>query len=132
MPFNSVIESKRRLIVTTGTGVLTGEEGLACCRQLIQRKDFDPTFNQLLDLTHATRFDVTPSELQIIAAQPLFSGASRRAIVARNPTIFGLARMFESYRSLSGVGEHVMVFSELDSAVEWIENPQSSENLFAS
>jgi hypothetical protein len=131
MPFNSVIEAKRRLVVTTGTGILTGEEGLACCRQLKERRDFDPTFNQLLDLTDATRFDATPSQLQVIAAQPFFSHASRRAIVAKNPTIFGLARMFESYRSLSGFGEQVMVFSELDPAVQWIDSAASDENLSA-
>jgi hypothetical protein len=122
MPFDSVIEAKRHLVITTGTGVLTGEEGLACCLKLKGRADFDPAFNQLLDLTLATRFEATPSQLQTIAAQPLFSSNSRRAIVAKNPAIFGLARMFESYRSLSEVGEHVMVFSEIDQAIQWIDS----------
>jgi len=121
MPFNSVIDADRRLVVTTGTGVVTGDEGLACCVQLKDRKDFDPAFNQLLDFTPATRFDATAAQLRTIALQPLFSRASRRAIVAPNPTIFGLARMFESYRSISEVGEHVMVFSAMDKALEWLE-----------
>jgi hypothetical protein len=120
MPFDSVIEADRHLIVTTGTGVITGEEGLACCLALKERKDFDPSFNQLLDLRLATRFDATPSQLQMIAAQSVFSGKSRRAIVAKNPTVFGLARMFESYRSVSGEAEEVMVFSEMDRALEWL------------
>jgi hypothetical protein len=122
MPFDSVIEADRHLIVTTGTGVITGEEGLACCLALKERSDFNPAFNQLLDLTQATRFDATASQLQRIAAQFLFSSTSRRAIVAKNPAIFGLARMFESYRSVSGVGEEVMVFSEMDKAVEWLNS----------
>lgn len=122
MPFNSVIDANRHLVVTTGSGILTGEEGLACCVQLKERPDFDPAFNQLLDLSLATQFDATPSELQLIASQPLFSKGSRRAIVAKQPAIFGLARMFESYRSISSVGEQVMVFSERQQALEWLDS----------
>jgi hypothetical protein len=120
MPFTSVIDITRRLVVTTGTGVLTGDEGLACCLQLKGRTDFDPAFNQLLDFTNATQFDATSTQLQNIAGQPLFSHASRRAIVATSPVIFGLARMFESYRSISQFGEHVMVFTDVDKALEWL------------
>lgn len=121
MPFDSVIDVRRHLVVTTATGDLTGDEGLACCLQLKERADFDPEFNQLLDFTHATRFDATAGQLRTIASQPLFSRASRRAIVAPNPTIFGMARMFESYRSISQVGEHVMVFREISDALEWLD-----------
>lgn len=121
MPFNSVIDGRRHLVVTTATGDLTGDEGLACCFQLKERADFNPAFNQLLDFTHATRFDATSGQLRAIAAQPLFSRASRRAIVATNPTIFGLARMFESFRSISDVGERVMVFREMREALEWLD-----------
>jgi hypothetical protein len=121
MPFNSVIDSRRHLVVTTATGDLTGDEVLACSLQLKQRADFDPAFNQLLDFTQATRFDATSGQLRSIAAQPLFSHTSRRAIVATNPTIFGLARMFESYRSISKVGERVMVFREMREALAWLD-----------
>ena len=122
MPFDSVIEADRHLIVTTATGVITGEEGLACCLALKERNDFNPAFNQLIDLRLATRFEVTSSQLRMIAAQPLFSSTSRRAIVAKNPAVFGLARMFESYRSVAGVGENVMVFSEMDQAIAWLDS----------
>jgi hypothetical protein len=121
MPFNSVIDAKRRLVVTTGTGDLTGDEGLACCLQLKKRADFDPTFNQLLDLTGATRFDATSDQLRRMAGEGLFSRSSRRAIVTSNPTIFGLARMFETYRSNSPAGEHIMVFREMREALEWLD-----------
>lgn len=122
MPFNSVVDVGRRLIVTTGTGDLTGDEGLACCSQLKERTDFDPGFNQLLDFTGATRFDATSAQLRKMAAQSLFSSASRRAIVATNPAIFGLARMFEAYRNVSDVGEQVMVFSDMKEAMAWIDS----------
>jgi hypothetical protein len=124
MPFNSVIDASRHLIVTTATGDLTGDEGLACCLQLREQAGFDPGFNQLIDFTHANRFDATSAQLRTIAAQPLFSVASRRAIVATNPTIFGLARMFESYRGASDLGEHVMVFRDMREALTWLDTSQ--------
>jgi hypothetical protein len=127
MPFNSVIDTERRLIVSTGTDVVTGDEGLACCRQLKNRPDFNPAFNQLLDLTSATRFDATQDQLRRIANESLLSPGSRRAVVATNPTIFGLARMFQSYRSLSQVSENVMVFNRLDQAVAWLNGVSEDE-----
>lgn len=120
MPFNSVIDRGRRLVVTTATGDLTGDEGLASCQQLKERADFDAAFDQLLDFTQATRFDATTAELRSIAAQPLFSASSRRAIVAPNSTIFGMARMFETYRHMYGFGEQIMVFREMHEALEWL------------
>jgi len=120
MPFSSVISPERRLVITTGTGVLTGDEGLACCTELRDRPGFDPSFNQLLDLTAATRFDATREQIKLMAQVPLFAASSRRAIVTAEAGVFGLARMFEAYRSLSGMGEQVMVFREMKLALEWL------------
>jgi len=121
MPFNSVIDASRNLVISTATGDLTGDEVFARCLQLKERDDFNPAFNQLLDFTRAHRFDATADQLRRIASEPLFSSASRRAIVATNPTIFGLARMFESYRSISDVGEDVRVFREMREALAWLD-----------
>jgi hypothetical protein len=121
MPFNSIIDVNRRLVVTTGTSILNGDEGLRCCEQLKKRPDFDPAFNQQLDPTSATRFDATSVQVQAIAAQRLFSRESRRAIVASQPAICGLARMYESYRALTEVGERIRVFNELGEALEWLD-----------
>jgi hypothetical protein len=120
MPFNSVIDARRHLVVTTATGDATGDEGLACCLELKARSDFDPAFDQLLDFSNANRFDATAGQLRKIAAQPLFTRTSRRAIVATNPAIFGVARMFEAYRSISDLGEHIMVFSDMSEALKWL------------
>ncbi|HTR68268.1 MAG TPA: hypothetical protein VMH85_20985 [Terriglobales bacterium] len=124
MPFESVIYPQRRLIVTTGTGVLTGEEGLACCVGLKKRPEFDPSFDQLLDLTAATKFNASPDDMRRIAQESLFSPSSRRAIIAIEPGIFGLARMFEAFRGLSDVGEQVSVFRDMKQALDWLSSPQ--------
>lgn len=121
MPCDSVIDASRHLVVTTASGDVTDDEVFACCSHLKERADFNPAFNQLLDFTRAERWEAKVRDLQRVAAQPLFSSDSRRAIVATNPAIFGLARMFEAYRSLSNVGEHVMVFREMREALAWLD-----------
>jgi len=120
MPFESVIYPDRRLIVSTGTGIVTGDDGLACCVGLKTKPQFNPSFNQLIDLSPATKFTATPEQIRRIAQEPLLASSSRRAIVAAESAVFGLARMFEAYRSLSEAGEHVRVFREIDSALDWL------------
>jgi len=122
MPFTSVIDSTRRLVITRGTGALTGNEALASCVQLKKEPEFDPSFNQLLDLTTATGLDATSEQIKRAASEPMFSKASRRAIVAHDSGVFGLARMFETYHNLSGVGEQVMVFRDMHEALDWLHS----------
>jgi len=126
MPFDSVIYPNRRLIVTTGTGFLTGDDGLACATGLKNKPGFDPSFNQLLDLTAATRFTATPEQIERIAQESNFSQSSRRAIVASEEKVFGLARMFQAYRNLSGVGEQVRVFKEINPALKWLSEGENA------
>lgn len=126
MPFDSVIYPTRRLIVTTGTGFLTGDDGLACAIGLKIKPGFDPSFNQLLDLTAATRFTATADQMKRIAQESTFSKSSRRAIVASEEAVFGLARMFQAYRSMSGVGEQVKVFKEINPALKWLSEGENA------
>jgi hypothetical protein len=41
-------------------------------------------------------------------------------MVAGNASLFGLGRMFEIYRDLSGVGEQIQIFNDCDSALKWL------------
>ena len=41
MPFSSTIDVEHHLIITTGVGVITASEALACCTQLRERAEFN-------------------------------------------------------------------------------------------
>ena len=92
-----VIDKQRRLIST----ITEGRVGFSDIRnhqdRLLADPDFDASFDQLIDTTRATKFDLSADEARILAERRIVSPESRRAFVAVKPHIFGLGRMMEVY-----------------------------------
>ena len=87
--------------------------------RLLADRDFDVSFDQLIDTTAVTKFDISASEARILAERRIVSPESRRAFVATEPHIFGLGRMMEVYHEHLG---NVQVFYSMDEALKWLEN----------
>ena len=113
------IEKERRLVMTSGSGVLTREDILGHQERLLNDPDFDPTFSQLIDFTQLTNTDITPADVQTAALRNIFSPSSRRALLVKNDFQYGLARMFEIHRDLAGE-TGIRVFRVLDEALDWV------------
>jgi hypothetical protein len=119
MPTFHKIDKERRLVMSSGSGVLNKEEALAYRARLLADPDFDSSYSQLLDLTHITRFDLNSSDLRQLAEGDPFSAASRRAFLVPNDLSFGLGRMYEIFREATG--EHgIRIFRDLDDALDWV------------
>ena len=119
MPALYKIDKERRLVMSTGWGVLTLADSLAHQRKLLKDPDFDPSYSQLLDVTHVTDVDLSIEDIRGLAVTKVFSADSRRAILVNNDLQFGLSRMFEVFRE--GMGETgIRVFRNLEEALEWI------------
>jgi len=86
------------------------------------RKDgIQSGFFQLGDCRAVTDVDLTGDQIRQIASHSHFSVKSRRAIVARDrPASYGIGRMFEIYREVSGGREQVRVFTSIRDAEEWL------------
>ncbi|HEY6308039.1 MAG TPA: hypothetical protein VI488_16430 [Candidatus Angelobacter sp.] len=119
MPASYVIDKQKRLVVTCAWGACTADDALEFRRQILSDSNFDPTFAQLADFTAVTTIDITPGEVRMLAWVNPFSPDSRRAIVVTNPLAFGLARIFETLRSLRG-DRHIRVFRDRQEALAWI------------
>ncbi|SRR6266700_3927832 len=115
-----VIDKERRLVISTGSEQLTFSQVKTHQDQLLNDPDFDPEFNQLIDMTAVTSLDISVDEAKMIARRKLFSSTSRRAFVATSPTIFGMGRMMEAYHEMSNVASQVRVFYDLPSALKWL------------
>jgi hypothetical protein len=113
------IDKERRLVMSTGTGVLTLADLLAHQEKLLADTDFSPDFSQLWDLTHVTEVELTSKDVHRLAQRSIFSPDSRRAILASRDLVFGLARTFEIYRDILGENG-IRVFRNLDDALEWV------------
>ena len=120
MPCRYVIDRERRLVITTGTDRPTFAEMKAIQDQLESDPDFDPSFNQLIDMTRVTTLDLSVDEAKVIANRQHFSTTSRRAFVATGPAIFGMGRLMEAYHSMAKKAAQVSVFSDREAALEWL------------
>jgi hypothetical protein len=119
MPAFFRIEKKRRLVISTISGVFTLADGLAYQEKLLKDADFDPHFSQLVDCTQVTRLELGSNEVRRLAQRSIFSPDSRRAILVSNDLVFGFARMFVMFREAAGE-TGVRIFRDLDEALFWV------------
>jgi len=120
MPIRYTIDTARRVVVSTGKDRLTYVEVRDHQDRLIVDRRFDPTFNQLIDLTTLTDLAISTEEAQKIATRRLFSPTSRRAYVAIRPHIFGIGRLMQAHHDLAGRKSEVEIFDDLDQAKKWL------------
>jgi hypothetical protein len=99
--------------------VVTLADALAHRENLRKNPDFDPSFSQLVDLSHVTKIEFSREDVEPFAQDTIFSPDSRRAALAAGDHAYGLARMFEMLREFKGE-EGVRAFRNLDEALDWV------------
>ena len=119
MPTFYKLDKERKLVMSTYSGALTIADALGHQEKLPKDPDFDPSFSQLLDVTHVTDVQLTAEDVRTLARTSVFSPDSRRAILVDSDLKFGLARMFEVLRDTMGE-KGIRVFRNLDDALDWI------------
>ena len=121
MPATYRIDRELGIVFSRGWGDLTDEELVAHQRSLAVDADFLPNLSQLADAREVTEVHATAHGVhELIAGNPFGKGA-RRAFVAYNDTIFGLARMFELGRP--SPQDEFRVFRSIDEARTWLGLP---------
>jgi hypothetical protein len=120
MPFSYVVYGKHRLVISTGSDRVTWEEIKDRQDQTKTDPDFNPEFNQIVDLRAVTGFDMTSDQARMLARRMIFSTTSQRAFVAASPAVFGVGRMWEVFSELSDNQSQIRVFYDLPSALKWL------------
>ena len=118
MPASYEIDPQRRLITSRLWGAVTDTEVYDHNRQLRSDPAFNPTFQQLTDLSGVTEIAVTTSMINDTSLDQFFEPGVRRAIVATDDGVFGMARMF-ALRAES-LGQTIQVFRDADKARDWL------------
>ena len=122
MPITVDTDPNRDLTIYKATGLIEFEEVLYALKAFY---DDEPTPNMLIDLTDLPTIQISPKEIQELAAfQPRFSGNRApgiTAILATTDLHFGLARMFEAENAIHGSPHAVMVFKDMASAISWLD-----------
>jgi hypothetical protein len=126
VPVRYKIDKEHHLILTVGEGSVTASEISDHQDRLLRDPNFDAGFNQLIDVTTATRFDMSTDEAKQIALRSIVSTKSKRAFVAIKPDIYGLGRLMQVYHE--GLAD-ARVFHDRDLALKWLgldEDPEIS------
>ena len=120
MPFSYVVYKDRNLVISTGSDRVTWEEIKARQDQVKNDPDFNPEFNQIVDLRAVTGFDMTSEQTRSLACRMIFSSTSKRAFIAAEPAVFGVGRMWQILSELSDNQSQIRVFYDIPSALKWL------------
>jgi hypothetical protein len=91
-----------------------------CQDRLLNDREFNPGFNQLIDVRKVTSVGLSGDEARRLGRRTVFSRMARRAWVARFPAVFGVGRMLWAYHETGPAPSHVCAFYDLPSALKWL------------
>lgn len=125
MPYFYRIDQKLKLVLSIAGGIVTKGDVLRHQDQLLADPEFDPNFSELIDLTLVTGSEATATDVREVADRTIFSPASRRAVIVDSEEVYGISRMFETFRELKGE-RGIRVFRSLEAGLDWIARKDES------
>jgi hypothetical protein len=120
LPIFYRIDKQRKLVITTACGPFSTGDIKQVRAHLLRDPEFDISFSELADLTQVTHTDITGDQMRLLALSVPFSQESRRAFIAREEVLCGIARMIEIHCNFRG-DERISVFREYHEALAWLQ-----------
>ena len=118
MPTSYAIDPRHQLVTSRLWGAVTEDEVHEHNRRLRTDPDFVPSYRQLVDMTGITEIKVGTGMINETSLDHFFAPGTRRAFIAADDAVFGMARMF-ALRA-EGLGQVIEVFRDGDKAKEWL------------
>ena len=125
MPLVSVVSNSVRY--TVGSGTLTDRDFVDCYAAMVADPGYDPSLDQLVDLTTVERFDVTSvgarelGDLMRLSDALIPNGVRPRvAAVAASDEGIAILWMYRSVREHRGSPVRLAIFRSLDDARSWL------------
>jgi hypothetical protein len=135
MPIDYRVDHDRRQVLAEGHGTLTADEIFGYQREVWSRPDV-AGYDELVDMTRVQEI-TEPSAQHMRALAHLSAGmdppghGGRFAIVAPRDLVFGLGRMYETFREMTpGSTKQVSVFRDRAAALGWLsgsDRPSEAE-----
>jgi hypothetical protein len=118
MPFAYHIDCNRGIVFTMYSGRITDRDIVGHLHALRSDPHFQPHFRQLTDTRAVDRVEVTSNAIQQIAEENPFGPDAKRALVARDPLIYGLTRMYEGL--IHSNNDETRVLTDMLEARAWL------------
>jgi hypothetical protein len=126
------LDPTHRVLRITVTAALTDEAAMDIYRAVARLASQGGPYAAITDLSQVVDFPVSADTIRILAAtaSPIPLAGRTSVIVARQPALFGLARMFEMHRE--AMGRDTQVVHSMDEAYDLLKvTPQDfSERIF--
>lgn len=119
MPLVFHVDKARKLVMSTGSGVVNRQDVDTHFEKMLQDPDFDPRFSELADFMHLTKIEFTADDVREFARLNIFAPSARRAIVVSDDSTAVLAEMFALLRQVEGEPD-VRVFRTLEEGMDWV------------
>lgn len=118
MPASYRIDKSLGLVFIKAEGVLIGQDILTTRQRIREDPDFDPSYDQLVDLREVIEIPDPTAQIRATATFDPFNEKSRKALVADKDVVFAKARMHESLRGSDP--DRVKVFRDMAEARRWL------------
>jgi hypothetical protein len=119
MPSDFYIDVPQRVVFSSATGVVVSGDVLDHMERLRSDPNFIPEFNQILDLRAVTKFQIPSEDIRGFAKRNVFAPTSKRSFLVASESLFGVARMFDTYRKMEGE-QGIKIVSDMDQARSWV------------
>jgi hypothetical protein len=116
---NYSIDTHIPLVYTVFSGDVNNADVIEHLRSLLADPRFDSSMPELVDLRGVTSVSASSEMIPASARWPLHSSYARRAVVAPTDLLYGLARMYQSYRDDTGQAQ-LQIFRTIPPALEWL------------
>jgi hypothetical protein len=131
MPLDIWLDADQHLRHAVARGTLTDHDLLEAWGDALADPAYDPAADNLVDVSGAERFEVTPvgaqrlADVMAMCARPAPPGVRPRvACVAPSDDAFRLLRMYELYRELQGSPSRYFVCRTIEEARCWLGLPR--------
>jgi hypothetical protein len=131
MPLDIWLDAEERLRHTVGHGTLTDRDLLEAWGDALADPAYDPSADNLVDMSSVERFEVTPlgarrlaDVMQMCARAPAPGVRPKVACVAPSDDAFTVLRFYEMYRELQGSQSRHFVCRTVEEARCWLGLPK--------
>ncbi len=129
MPAQHTTNENKGLIITTWTGEVNDSaliKALSDYQRTIRSNPDHAGFDEIVDFSHAGPYHLTISGIQrlvaIATAGDVRGAKTKLAIVVTSQVAYGLARMYQAYRSFVPGGTKLLrIFKTQEEALVWVE-----------
>ena len=122
------IDAVQKVVIVTFVGEMTDADLIRIGTETKSHPLFDPTFSEIVDFSAVTGKSISTFALQEVARRPsIYDRASKHIVIAPQPHVFGLTRMFQTYAEQSR--PNMVIVKYMDEACEYLGLERRPERL---